>query len=280
MNVKQLVAAAIVLIAAVGTTTTDAPRVVAVYPSVHRVPSNLLRVYIEFSAPMESDWARTHVRLLDDSNRVVEHAFLEMDDELWDPGRRRLTILFDPGRVKRGLRSHVEMGAPLMEGRHYRLVVDSGWKDSRGAPLVRSFTHDMVVGSFDGASPDPRCWTVSSTRVGTREPLRVRFDEPLDHALASRLITVVDSAGAPIVGRASADEDDTVWRFTPASPWRAGAHSLRVSTALEDLAGNSVGRLFDTDVGSGARASEARSGNVLVPISDETALTCASATIR
>lgn len=228
MSVKQLVAAAIVMIAA-GGSVPDTPRVIAVYPSASQVPSNLLRFYIEFSAPMESDWARTHVRLLDDSNRVVEHAFLEMDDELWDPARRRLTVLFDPGRIKRGLRSHVEMGAPLIEGRRYRLVVDS---------VVRPFSHEFSVVGFDSVSPDPNRWTRSSPRIGTREPLVVRFGEPLDHALASRLIAV------DVVGRADLSDDDSVWRFIPASPWD-GAPKLRVNRALEDLAGNSIGRVFD-----------------------------------
>src|SRR5689334_5388387 len=79
-------------------------RVVAVHPSATRLPSNLLRWYVEFSAPMEPGSALAHVRLLDESGREVRGAFLSLDQELWDPERRRLTLLFDPGRVKRGVR--------------------------------------------------------------------------------------------------------------------------------------------------------------------------------
>jgi hypothetical protein len=237
----------------------DPARVLAVYPSTYRVPSNLLRIYVEFSSPMQTDWAQTRVRLLDDEGRRVERAFLETDEELWDPSHRRLTMLFDPGRVKRGIKSNLEMGAPLIEGRRYAIVVDSGWPDARGVPLVRSFKHEVVVRPFDGASPDPRRWTLSSPRAGTRDPLVVRFDEPLDHALAARLITVLNESGTGVGGIARLSAGDTAWVFTPASPWRVGAAHLHVSASLEDLAGNSVARVFDTDLQAGGRPAESES---------------------
>jgi len=237
----------------------DRALVVAVYPSARLVPSNLLRIYVEFSSPMQSDWAPTRVQLLDDEGRRVERAFLEIDEELWDPARRRLTMLFDPGRVKRGIRSNVEMGAPLIEGHRYLIVVDSGWPDARGVPLARTFSHELVVGPFDGTSPDPRRWTLSAPRAGTRDPLVVRFDEPLDHALATRLITVLNESGTRVGGNTRLSTGDAEWVFTPASPWRVGAAHLHVSASLEDLAGNSVAREFDSDLKHGGRSVERES---------------------
>lgn len=236
-------------------------RVVAVHPTAHRVPSNLLRIYIEFSTPMREDQARTRVRLLDDSGRVVQGAFLEMDQELWDPSHQRLTMLFDPGRVKRGIRSNLEMGAPLLEGHRYRLVVDSGWPDAKGAPLRAPFTHELLVGAFDGASPNPSKWVLTAPRNGTHDTLVVRFDEPLDHALAARAIGVVG-----VTGDARVLAGDTAWQFAPATPWPASA-SLRVGLMLEDLAGNSVGRVFDSDTKRGGPTVE-QSGRaeVVLPI--------------
>jgi nicotinamide mononucleotide adenylyltransferase len=38
------------------------------------------------------------------------------------------------------------------------------------------------------------------------------------------------------------------WSFTPREPWTAGNYQLMVSTALEDLAANKIGQLFDMDV--------------------------------
>ena len=66
--------------------------------------------------------AYRHIRLLDEAGREVPRAFLQTAHELWDARRQRFTLILDPGRIKRGLRSNVEVGAPLREGGRYRLV--------------------------------------------------------------------------------------------------------------------------------------------------------------
>ena len=43
------------------------------------------------------------------------------------------------------------------------------------------------------------------------------------------------------------DRHETQWRFVPYAAWTAGAYNLQVDTALEDVAGNRVGRPFDVD---------------------------------
>jgi hypothetical protein len=61
----------------------------------------------------------------------------------------------------------------------------------------------------------------------------------------------MDGHGQPVPGRASLDENSSVWVFTPTDSDGAGpgaAWSLHVDTRLEDLAGNSVRRVFDRDV--------------------------------
>lgn len=89
----------------------------------------------------------------------------------------------------------------------------------------------------------------------------VRFGEPLDHALAMRLITVL-RASRPLPGRAELMAGGGEWRFRPDAPWSADEHVLRVAPDLEDLAGNRVGRLFDRR--PGGRAEE-ESGPVDLP---------------
>jgi hypothetical protein len=77
-----------------------------VYPTTDSVPMNLLRMYVQFSAPMTvGDGAEKHVRLLDERDVVVDKAFLVAagGQELWDRDHTRLTIFFDPGRIKRDL---------------------------------------------------------------------------------------------------------------------------------------------------------------------------------
>jgi hypothetical protein len=44
------------------------------------------------------------------------------------------------------------------------------------------------------------------------------------------------------------DRNETRWEFTPRQPWKPGGYRIVVQTALEDLAGNHVGRAFDVDV--------------------------------
>jgi hypothetical protein len=157
--------------------------------------------------------------------------------------------------VKRGVRQHLEMGSPLIAGRRYRLVVDAGWRDARGAALASGFEKEFVAGARDDSSPDPAEWRVTAPHAGTRDPIRVAFGEPLDHALAFRMIGVIHD-GSPVDGQVELAAGDSVWRFVPARRWRAGRYQLRVDAALEDLAGNSVARVFDVDRRQGAPGAE------------------------
>jgi hypothetical protein len=77
----------------------------------------------------------------------------------------------------------------------------------------------------------------------------VQFDEPMDHALALRLIRVVGrSAGKTLHGDAALSGEEREWRFTPDDAWKPGKHSLRVATTIEDLAGNNIGKTFDVEL--------------------------------
>ena len=222
-------------------------RVVGVYPSAARLPANLLRFYVETSAPMEVGNALERIHLLDEAGRKVEGAFLTLEEELWDPARRRLTLLLDPGRVKRGVRTNVESGAPLVAGRRYRLVIDDEWKDGSGAALASGFEMAFETIPDDRQSPNPAQWSLTPPPQGTRSALHVSFGESLDHALANRLIEVVDGRGQPVPGSGALVANDSTWTFAPTAPWKPGEYALRVGGALEDLAGNNIARLFDVD---------------------------------
>ena len=49
-------------------------------------------------------------------------------------------------------------------------------------------------------------------------------------------------------GRVDLAHHEREWRFTPATPWQPGEYRLVVDTALEDIAGNRIGQLFDIDI--------------------------------
>jgi len=225
-------------------------RLVAIHPANDTLPENLLRWYFEFSRPMRPGQALAHVRLLNDRGEEDRTAFLDTSEELWDPEGRRLTLLFDPGRVKRGIRTNLEQGRPLEAGRSYRLVVDPAWQDMSGRGLGAAFEKNIVVAPADHEGPDPASWRLLLPVVGTTDPLAISFGEVLDHALASRLIIVLDDRGHSIPGRVELRNGDREWTFAPGVRWAPGRHQLHVSPELEDLAGNRPGRPFDHEAGA------------------------------
>ncbi len=221
--------------------------VLAIYPSGNRLPENQLKFYLQFSAPMSRGEAYRRVHLLDERGRAVERPFLEIGEELWDAGATRLTLLLDPGRIKRGLVPREEEGPILEEGKSYVLAVDADWADAEGRPLGAGSRKAFRAGPPDEVQPSPTSWTFVSPATGTRDPLVVRFPEPLDQAILRRAIGV-ESAGAVVAGRSEVGPGETSWRFVPDRAWPDAAIALRVDTELEDLAGNSIGRPFEVDV--------------------------------
>jgi hypothetical protein len=215
---------------------------------------NLLRMYVEFSAPMTSGHAYDFVTLYAEGDSLVQEPFFTAGGvvELWDPDHTRLTILFDPGRIKRDLKPHEEMGLPLRTGKGYRLVIDSTWPDAAGRPLVRRFTKRFRVGPQDRALIRTATWRITPPRAETTDSLVVTFPEPLDRALLARLVSVHDSAGGRIDGGSVVTERETRWSFAPSQRWGRGRYALHVDTELEDLAGNNLKKLFDVAPGDSA----------------------------
>ncbi len=227
---------------------TPSTRVTAVYPSGNVLPSNQLRLYIYFSAPMSRGEAAHYLHVLDESGKVLEgsQAVFLPGEELWDPKFERLTMTFDPGRIKRGLTSNERIGPPIAEGKRYTLVVDRDWPDARGAPLVAGFRKTFRGGPAERNPPDPEGWRVSAPKAGTEDALVVDFPTPMNYPLLERMLRVTGAHG-DVAGTISVARDETEWRFTPRSPWAAENYNLVVDTGLEDLAGNHIGQAFDID---------------------------------
>jgi len=219
-----------------------------VYPTTNRLPENQLKLYVHFSEPMSRGEAYRRVTLLDAAGKPIRLAFLELEQELWDPEGKRLTLLFDPGRVKRDLLPNREVGSPLREGERYTLAVDREWPDAGGRPLQKEFHKPFEVGPPDHDPPSEKTWHITPPKAGTMEPLAVGFPEPLDQALLARVIHVTTPAGEKIAGSIAIDKQETRWLFRPNQPWKAGDYFLDAATVLEDLAGNSLERPFEVDV--------------------------------
>jgi hypothetical protein len=215
--------------------------VAAIYPSLPVLPDNQLKLYLLFSAPMQGGdeiWSKIH---LVDSNGTP--AYLPfVSQELWNRDYTRLTLIFDPGRIKRGVKPNVDMGPVLVEGKRYTLIVDREMKDGNGNPLAEAFRRDFAAGPAERRGIDTKQWKISEPHAGTVEPLEITFDRPLDYALLGDVFEIPG-----VSGKATISAGETRWSFQPDRPWPAGNHSLVISMALEDLAGNRIGRPFDVD---------------------------------
>lgn len=220
----------------------------AVYPTREAVPENLLKFYIHFSAPMSQGDSYRFLHLMRADGTEVELPFLELGEELWDDTGTRLTVFFDPGRIKRGLKPREEAGPVLEEGKRYTLVIDRAWPDAAGRPLKEGLRKPLHAGPPDERQPATPRWKIIPPASGTRGPLVVEFDEPLDHAMLQRVLSIHDAADHPVTGTIAIDRAETRWQFRPSQPWQPGHYRLVVATTLEDLAGNSLGRPFEVDV--------------------------------
>ena len=214
-----------------------------VYPSTDVLPENLLKFYVHFSAPMSRGHIYDHIHLLNENGQPVELPFLEIDEELWTPDLKRLTLFIDPGRIKRGVKPLEEVGPALQEGKRFTLVIDEAWRDSGGRPLKARFRKTFRVGPPDREPPDPARWKIDAPRAGTRDPLRVNFTDPMDQALALRMIRI-----PKVAGNASLGDQERLWTFVPSTEWRAGTYKLQIESIIEDAAGNNIGKLFEVDV--------------------------------
>jgi hypothetical protein len=146
------------------------------------------------------------------------------------------------------LRPREELGTVLAAGQDYTLMVDGDWADANGRLLAAPARKAFHVLPPDEVPIDPGRWSIDSPKAGGRDPLVVRFPEPLDHALLRRMIQVDGAAGKRTKGAIEVSDAETRWQFTPDEPWPAGDYELVVDTDLEDLAGNAIGRAFDADM--------------------------------
>jgi hypothetical protein len=218
-----------------------------VYPSADLLPENLLKFYVHFSAPMSRGSIYDHIHLRDSAGKEVELPFLEIDEELWDPAMTRLTLIIDPGRIKRGVRPLEEIGPVFEAGKSYTLTIDSAWKDGAGIPLKQSFEKSFKAVPSDRKPVDPTQWQIKTPGSGTLESLSIIFPESMDSAVTPRSIKVTSDSGQAIEGRAGLEDQERRWAFVPAGPWARSRYRLVIQTTIEDLAGNNIGKVFDVD---------------------------------
>ncbi len=234
--------------------------IVQVYPSGDVLPENLLKFYVHFSSSMSVGDVFDSIHLFGPSGQELPDVFL--GQELWDTERKRLTVLFEPGRIKRDLVPHQEQGAPLAEGGRFRLVIDRGLEDGRGLPLREGFEKIFEVGPADREMPIPSTFQVLVPSAGSPEPVQLQFSESLDAALLLSCLRVVTAAGNQVVGSIHLLSGETGWSFCPEKPWSRGSYCIQMRRELEDLAGNNLRSVFDAEVGDSPSEAEGQMAEI------------------
>ncbi len=233
-------------------------RVEAMFPSGDELPANLLRFYVLFSNPMQRGWAVANITIVDADGREVPDVLYNAPVELWDRSMQRLTVLLDPGRLKRGVGPNRELGPPLVAGRPYTLAIGPGMTDASGGQLPEAVRKPFRVTEAVRAPIAIDRWRVSAPEAGGREPLALGFEGALDWGLLFHAIIVETADGRRIDGRIAIGDREQQWRFTPTAPWIAGPYQARVSSGLEDVCGNTVEAPFDRPLRSEAEVGQAR----------------------
>ena len=215
---------------------------IRISPQAKVLPANTLRFYIRFPRPGEAHFDRDYLWLLDEEEQVVPDPFLVLSQELWSVDGRRLTVLIEPGRIKRGLGTDPSHEPAFVVGRSYSLVVTA---------LGQTARHTFRVGDPVLEALDEARWRLVPPTVGSLDPVVVHFDRVMDAALCAAEIAVLTPSGEVIQTRVSLAADGTAARLIPSHPWHAGEHSLVISDRLEDICGNRLGEALDHELDAG-----------------------------
>lgn len=220
------------------------PKILVIYPTTDSIPVNILRFYIQFSAPMQEMDILKHLTLSDEEGKNMTGVFFENQNELWNDNRTEITLIVDPGRVKLGLLANNKMGRAFDEGKKYTLKIDSLLFDFKNLKLSKSFTKTFIAIKEDIVPPNTKNWKTHLPKANTKDAMVIDFKDKIDHISAHTLIKVFKD-GLEIKGVISLTNEEQKWIFKPDKNWKKGNYSLIVNPQLEDISANSVNQVFD-----------------------------------
>ena len=212
------------------------PHAVDIWPTANRLPANILRFYVQFSEPAEAVFDRAQLRLITATSALVPDAFLMLNEELWSPDGRRLTVLMEPGRIKRGMGSDLMHEPALVPGRSYRLEVATG-----GQVFFKVF--GVLPPAMEPLLETQ--WHVSRPPAGSRQPLEVAFDRVMDNAIMADEVQVQGPDGVRLAGSQAMTDDSRRLVFRPVNRWEEADYRLVLSRRFEDVCGNRLGEALD-----------------------------------
>ncbi len=224
------------------------PRVTDIYPKTDTVPENLLKMYISFSVPIDATQnIHDHITVYDTRSKETRDIFLKLENELWNKDRTAVTLWLDPGRIKKDLIPNKEQGNPIIKFRTYELLVVDNLRDMNGN-RVDSMRKQFFVSHRDETIPNVNSWNVHSPAKGTKEALKIDFNEALDAVLVLETIKIYNSDNQLIYGEFQLLNQGRSVQFIPENTWDSDSYTIQVESRLEDLAGNNLNRLFDVDL--------------------------------
>jgi hypothetical protein len=220
-------------------------------PKLTQVPANMLRFYLEFSEPMVRGQLAKYLVLQDAKGKEVDEAFLELEEELWDDQRKRVTVFFNPGRVKQELQPHAELGPILLQGQSYVLKLKAGFKATNGTKLPKDLAHKFEVNAALEKAINAGDWKITVENSALQSIVKVGFDRPMDTALLARVVHLETSSGEKIPSEIIIDSGGLSIRIYSRQKLPAGEYAVIARDTLEDICGNRVGAAFDLKVREG-----------------------------
>jgi hypothetical protein len=199
------------------------------------VPANTLKLYLDFSEPMEQGVFLKHLTLQRRNGEEVAGAFRET--ELWSPDGKRLTVMLHPGRQKTGVNLNVDEGPVLVAGERYSLVVSDQWRSTQGVALGKEGVFVLEPIAADHEQPDPARWQMHAPKAGTLDPLVVITDELFE----PQIFAASPERGIETPGKAESEGHRPETRRMAFHALRSLGepveHQITIDPELEDMAG-------------------------------------------
>jgi hypothetical protein len=114
--------------------------------------------------------------------------------------------------------------------------------------MQQDFIHSFQVTTADRVKPDINSWKIQFPKVNSRSSLMISCYESLDYGSTLNSVTIITAKGEKIDGNWQFTDHESTLFFTPLHPWEKGNYKILFDTSLEDLAGNNLDRLFDSEI--------------------------------
>lgn len=221
------------------------PEVVSISPDLTTFPENILRIYVEFNSPMSFENPYHFISIKNNQGEQLVEPFVIIPEGLWNIDRTRLTILFHPGRIKRGVGPNMTEGDILENGKKYIMEISKEWKGSSGKTLNSSFQKSFTVSYPLREKINFIEWDLIANEDGV---LYIKTLHPLDQVLAKRMLFIKAKEGDIQPSRVefiSAYQLRITW-----SKQSVSEYELIIDPRLEDICGNNPLNAFDYESGN------------------------------